>query len=419
MAEKNRSVVESIRRSSNMPIRYCGPDYRKKFLFKLIEDSKQESSSIQFTQSASFFTDNAAFSGGIRNLALLLTAGQTVLSFDDDVLHNYRKISSRYSKRANPDDHPVFLCFGTRKQLLKSTIPIDTHITDFSALLHLQTNMNDQHLSRPKIGMAGVYGDKWFTNPYALLSVSKEYRSKVWPRFQAFSMARTEPHVLLLSPEVSYSESPFFVSTCFLYNANEILPPFLPGIRASDSIWAWMIRLMYPNSPIMHLPIAIEHSTDGRNTFAENDFKNIRFSMAELLNLLLEYSAIGIPALSPREVLIALGEKIIIISKLSPNALRELCSELVFVAIAKRIKEYNHQIEMSGGRPKPWNRAVSDHIELLKHLSGQKKIWCPKELNNTPRGKRIVQLKDYLFNTGCMLLDWSGLWTSAMSMEIR
>ena len=357
--------------------------------------------------------------GANRNVGLLLYAGRKVLSLDDDVHFRFLRFRDANGFAGNDDGIPLLLPLGSRKRLDKLTIPADWNPDTIDTVLGSSPSSGD-HNGPVKLAMCGIYGGRWYTNPFSLCAVPSNLSGQIWRGKKEYETARTEPWALMLNPEISFSGVSFFVSTCFAYDGSELLPPFLPGIRSSDSLWAWMLRALYPESPICHLPRAIEHDQSIKRPFAGNDFTGIVPGTSEIMLLLLGFIRNGIPGTPDAAgVLYALGTGLSRYAGEPPKRRREILSELYLASLGSRIGAFRQRHEESRGKPRFWAADLELHLRLLRNEAREARPWLPREFRNS-EGEKVGEeaFREYLSHCGELLCAWPAIWQRAADLNL-
>ena len=384
---------------------------------QVLSDSKTISA-LDFCLSPGCGSTPAGYAGRNRNYGLLLNVGGKVVSFDDDTVYRFQQRNSGYPPTNFDNEVPPLLSFGDKKRFINYCHPVSVDILkQFSAILS-SPSRNTKCPGPVRVAMTGIYGGRWFSNPHANLTVPHLLHRDTWRGQKEYDFARRTPFALLLTLKTLYTSSSFFVTTCFGYDGGEILPPFFPGIRSDDAVWAWLVRRCYPDSPICHLPFAIEHDRTQKPPFADEDFLTIVPGAGEILLLLLDYISLGLPALEAASVLEAIGTRLSRMANLSHSRWRELLSELYLSVVGARVGRFTELLDESGGRPRYWARDVREHIVLLGREGVEGRPWLPKEFRHwveESAGERLF--KEYLGRCGELLCAWPEIWNRAVGLR--
>ncbi|WP_319563129.1 hypothetical protein [Marispirochaeta sp.] len=355
-------------------------------------------------------------SGANRNTGLLLYTGQKILSLDDDTLFCFRRLRDGRAFHENSGDIPLLLPLGSRKRLERLTVPTDWDPDVLQEILGSPPHTGD-YTGPVKLAMSGIYGGRWYTNPHAYCAVPPRTANKIWQGKKEYVAARQDPWALMVQPEVSFSGAPFLVSTCFGYDSSEPVPPFFPGIRSSDSLWAWMLRAMYPESPICHLPLAIEHERSIKQPFEEDDFSRIVPGASEIIVKLLDFLRQGVPG-SPEApgMLSALGSGLSRFAAEPVQRRREILSELYLASLGRRIGAFHERLEAGGGRPRFFGEDLKRHIDLLHNEALDSRPWLPKEFRLKDDIAGEEAFRRYLDSCGELLCAWPEIWQRAEAL---
>jgi hypothetical protein len=412
----NEKVVFELLDKHPGALNYVGTAERS-YLRQLLSDSKTISP-LDFCLSHGCGSTPVGYAGRNRNYGLLLNIEEKVVSFDDDTVCRFQQRNSGDPPTNFNSEVPLFLSFGDKKRFINYCHPVSVDIIkQFSAILS-SPSRNTNCPGSVRIAMTGIYGGRWFSNPHANLTVPHLLQRDTWRGQKEYDFARRTPYALLLTLKTIYTSSSFFVTTCYGYDSSEILPPFFPGIRSDDAVWAWLVRRLYPDSPICHLPIAIEHDRSLKRTFIDEDFKSIVPSSSEILLLLLNHISLDIKELPPVNVLCSLGESLMCLHSLPLSNRRELLSELYIQSLGRRIGEFQQRLEESGGKPRFWAKDVREHIDLLRKEALSAKPWWPAEFRSLKDSKESEDdFGSYIGHCGELLCAWPEIWERAVALK--
>lgn len=363
--------------------------------------------------------DALGFQGSNRNAGLLLYAGKKLISLDDDTRFRFLRLREGINFDEGSEGLPLLLPLGSRKRLEKLTVPADWDPDRMDTVLGKPPESGD--VTGPvKLVMTGIYGGRWYLNPHACCAVPSRRAKKIWSGKKEYDTARRDPWALLIRPELSFSTAPFFISTCFSCDSSELVPPFFPGIRSSDSLWAWLLRAMYPSSPICHVPVAIEHDREIKQRFGEEDFTRIVPGTSEVMLKLLDFIRQGVPG-SPEAsgILKALGSGLSRFAGEPIKRRREILSELYLSSLGGRTGFFRERLEESRGRPRFWAEDLELHIGLLQNEALEARPWLPREFRNSrEEGEGEEAFREYLAHCGELLCSWPEIWQRAAELNL-
>lgn len=357
------------------------------------------------------------FSGANRNRALVNAAGSAAISCDDDVYWNPVQLRNTVIA-TDRGSVPSLLTFAEVNSLKRFVLPSEIDLADAFFDELGSDSQSDGPRAAPKIAMSGLYGGRWFSNPAAYLAVPASLQKAVWPSRKAFTVAKCRPWALLLAPERTYTNVPFFISACFSYNAAEILPPFLPGIRAAEAVWAVMVRRMYPASPICHVEAAVEHSFEEKGGFMDDPLNTVMPGTSQIIRTLIGALVPAQEGLQPEEILRGIGLRLRSVAAMSNQGRRKLILELYVAAAAARAEELDRQLRNEKGTPW-WRKDAERYLALTRKQACEPLCWIPSEFRVSD-GENHAEQEFSLYLTQCaeLCIAWPEIWSLVLNHSI-
>ena len=429
---QNRQVAADAAEAAGVALIYLGRREKKKFIGKLVEDSSPE-----VRQSADFALFGGKgfglFSpGGNRNAGLLFHAGEKCFSIDDDVEPRASGLKSREQIKAaafslSAGKPPLlFLPFGQQKRmdslLAQSSEKLFLNaVEEFGSLLgagaeNYSSATGVSAAVQTKIAMAGIRGGRWYRNPNAYLETEAAWHKRIWPRRNEYHTAKVNPFALVVSPELQYSNMAFFITTCYAWNGTEIMPPFFPLLRGDDSVWAQLVRICYPESPIAHIPFCVDHLRSAHTPFSTQDFDADENTLTDFLARFMEKIAPELIPLSPQDSLRGVGRRLLSLAGLSAKSMQEFITQLNLEFTGYRIVHLEEKLHNSRGCSRYWKADMQGYIQKLQTSPhGQ---WIPADFINQKNGNGEKLFRQYLCNIGNLLLAWPEIWEKAEKANI-
>ncbi|MDR1901181.1 MAG: hypothetical protein LBQ88_02710 [Treponema sp.] len=284
--------------------------------------------------------------------------------------------------------------------------------------LNFYPEADAEELSGPvRIAAAGLFGDRWYSSRFTPLSFEYGLRSLMWKNRKEYAEAMERPRTLLLAPELSLAAYPFFTVSLMGCDSSSILPPYLPHTKNEGGIWAYMIRCMYGNSPIGHLPIAVEHDFFPHSPFIEVDPSYTALDEAVLWTI--QDIRRNLEAdMSPEETLISLGEGFIKLASLPEAEWRDYLLDGCLVLCDLKIYQFGENLKRSREKPSFWAEDVWERIKSIEKAKPSLCPWIPAEFRSFGE-KGEAEFRNYLASIGELLCAWPELWESARTLAGR
>jgi hypothetical protein len=425
--EDTIAVTDRIRKEYGLSVGYAGFVEKKALAAKIAGSDAALSELLDFAFWGIPDCGTLRADGMNRNAILLSNPGKKLVCADDDTVFHYRSFKhpeSIQKIRSNTANNPAFFMFSEDgfKHFEKQLVPYnDNPFEDFDRILGAEgpspAGIEGQPQSGRKtlVAMAGIYGGRWFSSPLAVMEAEPGLQALMWKNRRDYEEAKTKPHALLLSPQTSYSGGNFFVACHFGYDASSLLPPFLPHIRNDDGIWAGMMRMCYPWSPIAYLPFALEHAPHPPFIVTDSAGGSFRPNANSLINFLLNMFFSRSKTDSAEKALSVLGTELQAAASMGEKSWQGLLMEAHLSAMASHSLRLEYMLDESLNgkyRARPyWVKGLEVHIENMKQLCGSP--WVPSEfLSFGDKGAALF--REYLLRTGELFEAWPEIWKRAL-----
>ena len=248
------------------------------------------------------------------------------------------------------------------------------------------------------------------------LKTEAAWQKRIWPRREEYNAARFNPFALLVSPELQYSNMAFFITTCYAWNGTEIMPPFFPLLRGDDSVWAQLVRICYPQSPIAHIPFCVDHLRSEHTPFSTQDFDADENTLTDFLARFMEKIAPELIPLSPQDSLRGVGRRLLSLAGLSVKSMQEFITQLNLEFTGYRIVHLEEKLHNSRGCSRYWKADMQGYIQKLQTSPYGR--WTPADFINQKNGNGEKLFRQYLCNIGNLLLAWPEIWEKAEKANI-
>ena len=437
-AANNISVLKKISEKYDIKTIYKGKKEKEEYLDLLeskIKGAGIEREILEFAFYGRSELNIVKGGGGNRNAALLMLAGEKLITFDDDTQYKIveRRSYSRdikISTESNPEiDHSSSLK-SISKHFRESETDIISYMTDLlgencSSFLNANELKNSKDIYPPiwkiiekkesniKAVLGGIYGGKWFSSHYGIPLYDREERNKSFRK--NYSKIKKDPVSLLLPENLTITRSSLFVTTAAGFDTADILPPFPPYSRNEDGIWAKIFLLLNRNSFIAHLPYAVFHETENKSSFTEKDFEKCSPEIGAVTALIIDYVFNKYLENLRQPDYNSLSKQILDFTKLSDDSFLSACHNIRMDYTAKLIERFENILDKYNRKPRDWANDVDKYIENLKKHSLDPLNALPgkmKEYFGIEETIRLLKLclEDY----SSLLNHWPEIWKAAV-----
>jgi hypothetical protein len=366
------------------------------------------------------FPHAPAMPGAARNAILLSSVGKKVLSFDDDIRFLLRE--PRFAMEEGSPLPFAFAASGTESFPDSVSRPLVSGAVRcfelFDSVLGRTPRCDgmaegdseaaaDLH-SPVRAAMAGICGDRWFSSPLALFDTQPFLRKRAWPNRRSYRRAGSDPIALLLAPELSYTSHPFFIASCYGFDASEILPPFFPHIRNEDGVWAFLLRASYPDAPIAHLPFAFEHKRGIHPPF-RSEHRCSGIGAGTVVQRLLSFFSDELKAPEASDRLLALGMRLSWAASLPLRQWKHLLLELHLKHEGAMVARLEADLEQSGGSPGFWAKDLRSFLDRYLDELPASTPSRPREFHHLGDGAESA-FQRFVGSCGELLCAWPEIW---------
>ena len=422
LQKANADVAASAGRENGFEIRVVSRRERAELLRRFELEAAASAQALRFSLEGIPQSRLASHGGPNRNAALLFNAGRKTVSADDDTVRRFRKLREAAVGGRNAKDEGLPLFFaaaagGSRLENLSEEYRDDPFAAFEGVLGKTSREIGaDSRLSGGvRLAMAGIYGGRWFSSPFAIFDTDPSLHSLMWGDAGEYLEARRDPVSLLSAQGIRLTDRYFFVTTFFGWDGREPLPPFFPHIRNHDGVWGFLVRCCYPDSPICHLPFAVEHDLSLHRPFTDENFFDFASDSGNIIILILHFFYRSLRAETASAVMAGLGSRLISCTGLSRRDWRRFVTELHLAGEGKRLERLESRLAASGGRPEYWAADVERHLKALKRAALSCEPYLPREFLPCGRDAEAV-FRDYLLRCGVLLAAWPEIWLRASEM---
>jgi hypothetical protein len=217
--------------------------------------------------------------------------------------------------------------------------------------------------------------------------------------------------VLRAAPAVTLSQSPFLMTMhCGLDN-RQALPPFLPVLRNADGVFGQLLRAVYPQGAIAHLPAAVLHLPGEPRAFQEQGREKPR--LASLLVLLVRSLAPAAFPAEPRQRLHSIGEGLVQAASLPAAGFAALLCGLWAEEMSRHVLALEGLLQEHGGEPGYWAADAKAWLEQVRRQVTAEEPLLPADL---PAPQAAVVAQGLVRAYGELLLAWPALREAAAAL---
>jgi hypothetical protein len=413
------------------PLFYAGEEQKRAYARRLSEHSGAPEDVVAFAMLDPFET--GATYGANRNALFLETAGEMVLSADDDTLLRAfvpPGVSPGLSVSGGrpPIDYWFFEDLDTGMEQIAESgedvlAALETMVGRSVAALFAEagervnlTRVGEERLGRLLADpgkvvavMPGMLGDVGGESPlYHLLSARGSSHHAMVATVDSYRTAVTRRDQLHAVRTNALSQGGFLLTTAVAFDARDVLPPFFPVFRCEDNLYGDVLRWCRPHDWIGHVPTALVHSPEGQRKYdvAAVAKPGFLLGLSAIFALLMEDAPLEGADCGVRQR--AMGRHLEAMAR--DVALDETIRDKVISSVRERIRYVRQCREAYADSPAWWHRDLEHHAAALESIPESAPI-VPRETGS------LKDIRTLLAAFGELLQWWPDLWRAAVEMR--
>ena len=260
-----------------------------------------------------------------------------------------------------------------------------------------------------RVSSNGVYGDcAYHTRP--LLCLHGPTRERLVRDQHALTAAINSREVCRHVTEPTIVHSGNIMGTTLGLDGRGILPPFLPGCRGEDTLFATTLNRVCPEAFVAHLPFAVAHLPTVPRCYGNYEPPVIR--MVDIVETCIVNTPLAVWCTSPERRLDAIGHHLVAIAQ--PNrtdyllSLIQLC---IASALAQRLTSICFYLSQYDNTPALWKAALIKQRDIFESQLESQAFYWPADIVCTAGRTVMQEVSRLLVSYGVLLQGWAELQT--------
>jgi len=417
-----RQRIREEAESREIPVYFCGLEEKRRFITELEAEARGDGLSRELMEFALLGkeSDGSRY-GTARNTTLLATAGEMILTTDDDTLCRFAEppVDAGGLELTSISDPVEMRFFPGREELAASSRPVeDTDILEAHETLlgrsvgdclvtlgsdeSLVTDGMSPHFARflvektaaVALTQAGVRGDTAMNSPATVTKIEGSALELVTRTEAAYTSAKTSREVLRGVKRRTISEGASFMTVNAAMDNRILLPPFFTIGRNEEGIFALIMRTCFENRLIGSIPLCIQHEPPDPRRLIPETVSECSPKVGEVLILLLEsYHRLTDPSETPEQRIRALGLHVSEIASPPTPQFEGYVRYRWMVHMSAYINFLDEQLDRYAALPAYWIRDVVALKESVRSFLASGRIAFPeeahRELSTTAVSERV------------------------------
>jgi len=409
--------------TGGVPVEYVGRR-EKEVLVRELSDASDGAVPERIVRFALLGDDKIAIdrgSGGSRNTALLTSAGEPVVSLDDDARFEFLSLrgaslpsGSRSGKPIEPVMQRMFseeYVQGPVESLRKverSGVPVELDVAGW-IIRTLSENGPGAQGNTPRVRavMTGIAGHRWYQRLEPPFFSRGELREYVMRGMRRYRRALTSGYAMMQAQRYIATDAPFFVTCCHGVDARDFLPVFPPDTRSEDTMFMMLLRQIEPGGMTAHLPVMVRHDLGPQRPDPIRNPCQEKWSPSAIVTgIVNEVVSRGVPSRGDNGVS-AVGRRLVELSSLSHTEWLDYIHTVWTRTVASSAAGLEHLLQRNKDSPAFWARDVREFADRLRSCP-------PPEMTVGPSGtEEADRLQRYVGAFGELLEWWPAIWRGA------
>jgi len=432
--EANLSVIQSEERSA---VRYAGRQEKEKYIARLAQAGINPRTATHALMGIDI--GKVCTTGANRNVALLDTLGQYVLSVDDDsvcmtAIHPAKTDMLCLGAHDIPRDAWFY---ATRECVMRNTAwTQDDLFAEHERLLgkslsslachafkgHISYEHSCDHLlwkaqysdAKVRATLSGMVGDSGL-DFFGLWFMRENTTRKILAtNHDLFTRAFQSREILWVAQACTVTDFSFFNGTCFGIDNTALLPPFMPVGRKQDGVFGALLCLE-TSALIGHVPIAVLHAARPNRYYDEFS----RFEFADLIVALLPRIQ-TLRGRSMKNILRYVGSEMCELARGPDIDLLDFISTAVSAGYGTMMQAYRSICQEPNPCPLFWKAKIEAYEAYVLSQLRHREFWIPQDLiGRCSHSDAVTLTRRLLEDIGLVLYEWPDIIDAAIDLQSK
>lgn len=443
---ETRAIATTIGRTTTCDVQYVGASEARAFCATVLDG----------TAPVRPLAPGSA--GANRNLLLLMSAGECILSVDDDMVcmtwalptrrdalvvmgHDEIRQTAFHATRAAalaaiesvPADllgaHEALLAQSLSDLLTRASEPPDTT----RACDHLRSGLAAGRRQVVAVTFSGIAGDSGTYCPGRLLFSSGSVRDCLWSSEVRFTTAMTSREGLRIAETNVVTHTCHCTAGCMGLSNLTVVPPFPAVGRNQDGVFGVLLAVSDPAALFAHVPVGVVHDSHRPSRYRAAGSPDLRAGstghaghlrsavesrVSELVIALALRLARSVAATAPADRMREVGGALAAVGAMSPRSLVALVTDVTHETRAREL-DYATAGAGESGCPDYWRAALDEYRTTLEQAMRRPEFFLPIEFRSSSIDAGYRSLAAFMRQFGRQVAAWPTWWAAARAANPR
>ena len=443
---ETRQMLRGLSERHEVEISYAGLEEKLQYAEALIAESEAPPEVVKF---ALFGLEGCGrTTGANRNALLLHTAGDPVLSVDDDTVCQLGTIHGTKHGLALDSKGEGFIkfwYFPNRASALQSVIvnnedvladheqllgkTIDECISKCSDLADIELGnishklLEGMHRSgRIGVTISGVIGDSGMHTPTGCLALEAESRERMVKSEADYHSAWNSREMIRAANRLTISDSAWCMATVLGLDNRSLLPPFMPVYRHQGGLFGLTLRACFDDVYFGHLPSTILHAPMEPRSYSTDEVLKsaTKFRFCDLAAACIRSAYFRLGMSDERERLLALGKHLMELGNLALSDFEELARFQIWRFMSNYIMTLENLLKLHREKPEFWAKDVRRFVGILRETLIKDLYLVPQDVAEGRESIEIrCQTQRLIYKFGELIYWWREVVNGAKRLRVR
>jgi hypothetical protein len=443
---ETRQMLRDLSERHEVEISYAGLEEKLQYAEALIAESGAPPEVVKF---ALFGLEGCGRSTGAnRNALLLHTAGDSVLSVDDDTVCQVGTVyGTKYGLALDSrrDGFIKFRFFPNHASALQSVVvnnedvlanheqllgkTIGACISKYSEpseidLDNISHKLLEEMHRRGRIGVtiSGVIGDSGIYSPAGCLALEAESRERMVASEADYHSVWNSREMIRTVNRLTISDSAWCMAMALGLDNRSLLPPFMPVYRNSDGLFGLTLRACFDDVYFGHLPSTILHAPMETRSYNTDEILNsaTKFRFCDLAAACIGSADFRIRMSDERERILALGKHLMELGNLALSDFEELARLQIWRFKSNYIMTLENLLKLHREKPEFWAKDVKRFVGILRETLIKDLYLVPQDV---AEGREPIEIRHQaqrlIYKFGELIYWWREIINGAKRLRER